>query len=71
MAGSRPIEELRAEAHYHRQRYDLYRAKVYSLRPTRPARLAELERACNAAEARLSRAELLRADADAGRTIPK
>lgn len=53
MAGSVRIEELEAEARYHRERYDLYRAKMYGLRATSPARLRELERACQAAEARL------------------
>ncbi len=53
----RRLEDLRAEARYQRQRYDLYRAKAYSLRPTTPARLRELERAWRAAEERLARAE--------------
>ena len=50
------IEQLRAEARYARQRYDLYRQKVYSLRPTSPSRLRALQLACEAAEERLSRA---------------
>lgn len=54
---SERLDILRAEARYHRQRYDLYRAKVYAMRPTSPARLRELERACEAAEARLRHAE--------------
>jgi len=57
MANSVRIEELRAEARYHRERLDLYRAKVYGPRPTTTSRLRELERAQRAAEARLSRAE--------------
>ena len=57
MAGSPPIDELRAEARYHRERYDLYRAKAYAQRPTSAVRLRELERACQGAEARLRRAE--------------
>jgi hypothetical protein len=55
--GSPRIEDLRAEASYHRERYDLYRAKMYGLRPTSIARLRELERAHQGAEARLRRAE--------------
>jgi hypothetical protein len=51
------IEELRAEARYHRERYDLYRAKMYGLRPTTMTRLRELERAHQGAEARLRHAE--------------
>jgi hypothetical protein len=53
---SAPLEDLRAEARYHRQRYDLYRAKAYGSRATSPARLRELERACARAEARLDAA---------------
>ena len=45
MTSVRRLEELRADARYHRQRLDLYRAKVYGPRPTSPARLKELERA--------------------------
>jgi hypothetical protein len=54
--GSR-IAELRAEARYSRERYDLYRAKVYGPRPARMARLRELERARDGAAGRLRRAE--------------
>jgi hypothetical protein len=57
MTSSRRIDELRVEARYHRERYDLYRAKVYGPRATSPARLRELERACEAADARLRHAE--------------
>ena len=50
-----PILEQRvAEARYHRQRYDLYRAKMYGLRATSQTRLRELQRACEAAETRLA-----------------
>ncbi len=51
------IEALRAEAHYHRSRYDLYRAKTYGPRPTTMTRLRELERAHLGAEARLRQAQ--------------
>jgi len=57
MSGSARIEDLRAEARYHRERYDLYRAKMYGARPTTMARLRELERAHHGAEARLRRAQ--------------
>jgi hypothetical protein len=53
MAGSARIEDLRAEARYRRERYELYRARVYGGRPTTMARLRELERAHQGAEARL------------------
>ena len=55
-ARSSRIEDLRIEARYRRERYDLYRAKMYGLRPTTLARLKELERAHQGADARLRRA---------------
>ena len=57
MADSARIEDLKAEARYHRERYDLYRAKAYGSRQTSPTRLRELARACESAEARLRSAE--------------
>ena len=57
MAGAPSIEDLLAEARYHRHRYDLYKAKMYGLRPTTMTRLRELERAHQGAEARLRRAQ--------------
>lgn len=57
MAGSPRIEDLRAEARYQRHQYDLYRAEAYGPRPTTMARLRELERASQSAEARLRRAQ--------------
>jgi hypothetical protein len=56
MAGSPSIEQLQAEARYHRTRYELYKAKMYGQRPTTMRRLMELERAHEGAEARLRRA---------------
>ena len=56
MSASQRIEELRAEARYARERYDLYRAKMYGLRPTTLTRLRELERTREGADARLRRA---------------
>ena len=50
------IEALEAEARYARERYDLYRAKTYGPRATSPARLRELQRIHEGAEARLRRA---------------
>jgi hypothetical protein len=61
MAGSPRIEYLRAEARYHRERLDLYRAKMYGLRPTTMTRLRELERIHRGAKARLREAEQVRA----------
>jgi hypothetical protein len=57
MTSLRRLEELRADARYHRERRDLYRAKAYGPRPTSPARLRELERASVLSAARLRRAE--------------
>ena len=57
MPGAPSVEELLAEARYHRHRYDLYKAKMYGSRPTRLARLRELERTVQGAEARLRRAQ--------------
>ena len=56
------LKEIEAEARHAKQRYDLYRAKAYSDRPTDPAELRELERAAKAAAERLrhARAEAAR-----------
>ena len=54
--GGPGLEELAADARYHRRRYDLYRAKAYSGRPTSETRLREYERACASAERRLASA---------------
>jgi hypothetical protein len=53
----RRLEDLRTQARYWRERYSLYQAKVYGPRPTSPARLRELKRAAEDAEARLRRAK--------------
>lgn len=52
------LERLEAEARYHRERYELYRARVRSgsSRPTSPVRLRELERTATAAAERLAHA---------------
>ena len=57
MTSVRRLEELRAEARYHRERRDIYRAKAYGPRATSPFRLRELERVCVFADARLRRAQ--------------
>jgi hypothetical protein len=56
------IDALEAEARYARERYELYRARVYGPRPTSMARLRELQRIHEGAEARLRRAR--RAEAE-------
>ena len=50
------IDELRTEANYHRQRLDLYRAKLYGGRPLNTVRLKEFQRASDEAAARLAAA---------------
>jgi hypothetical protein len=55
---SSAVALLRDEARYAREKRDLYRAKSYGPRPTRPARLRELERDYELAAERLQRAEL-------------
>lgn len=50
------LEQLGAEARYHRQRLDLYRARLYGGRALSPARLEEFQRASDEAAARLRQA---------------
>jgi hypothetical protein len=59
---SQRLDQLGAEARYHRQRLDLYRARLYSGRALSPARLEEFERASDAAAARLRQARLTNGD---------
>jgi hypothetical protein len=54
---TRQLDDLRAQAQHARQRYDLYKARAYGQRPTSPARMRELQRACEQAEALLRAAE--------------
>ncbi len=57
MVGLRQLEEMKAEARYHRERYDLYKAKAYGPRLTSETRMRELERRHRGAESRLRAAE--------------
>jgi hypothetical protein len=50
------LDALEAEARHHRARLDLYRARVYALKPTSLTRLRELERTAASADARLAHA---------------
>jgi hypothetical protein len=50
------LEQLAAEARYHRQRLDLYRARLYGRRAVSLARLEEFQRASDGAAARLRQA---------------
>ena len=52
------LDQLRAEARYHRQRADLYRARLHGGRAVNLARLEELQRASDTAAERLRRAEV-------------
>lgn len=51
------LDQLRAEADYHRQRLDLYRAKLYGGRAVNMERLKEFQRASDNAAARLHQAQ--------------
>ena len=57
MIGTRRMEELQAEARYHRERLDLYKAKTYGPHLTSATRLRELERMHSGAASRLRRAQ--------------
>jgi hypothetical protein len=50
------LDQLRSEADYHRQRLDLYRAKLYGGRAVSMERLKEFQRASDNAAARLQQA---------------
>jgi hypothetical protein len=47
------LADLEAEARYHRERYDLYRARTYGPRLTSETRLRKLKQASERAQARL------------------
>jgi hypothetical protein len=51
------LDQLRTEAAYHRQRLDLYRAKLYGGRAVNMERLKEFQRASDNAAARLKQAQ--------------
>ncbi len=57
MADTDELAALRADARYARERFELYRAKSYGMRATRPERLRELERRANETLERLRFAE--------------
>ena len=59
-AHAQRLEQLGAAARYHRQRLDLYRARLYGGRALSRARLDEFERAVDAADARLRQAQQTR-----------
>jgi hypothetical protein len=57
MISLRRMEEMGAEARYHRERYDIYKAKSHGSRPTSGSRLRELERRSLGADSRLRAAK--------------
>jgi hypothetical protein len=67
---TRHLDDLRAQAQHARQRHDLYKAKAYGQRPTSPARMRELQRASELAEARLRAAEAKERHAPTTRDSP-
>ena len=62
------LDILRAEARYARERFQLYKARAYGPRLTSPARLRELQRVSEGAEARLHAAEAEQEHGARGRT---
>lgn len=60
---TRRLEQLDAEARYHRQRLDLYRARFYAGRALSVNRLEEFQRASDAAAERLRQARRERSHA--------
>jgi hypothetical protein len=50
------LDELRAEARYHRDRFALYRARALTGKSTTDTRFRELERSAASSQARLDRA---------------
>jgi hypothetical protein len=65
------LNDLEVQARFARQRYDLYKARAYGDRPSSPARLRELERECDRAEAALRFAKQeAKADAEAVSAAP-
>lgn len=60
------LDELRAQAQYARQRYDLYKARAYGGRATSTTRLRELERESERTQAnlRFAKSEADRSAAD-------
>jgi hypothetical protein len=51
------LDDLRAQAKYARERYQLYKAKSFGAHLTSPARLRELQRSYEQSEARLRAAK--------------
>jgi hypothetical protein len=60
------LQALTQEARYHRERLELYRAKLYAGRAVSDTKLRELERSAEGAEARLRRARDAGGDAESG-----
>jgi hypothetical protein len=56
-AGEVRLREMKADADHARRRYDLYKAKSYSSRPSSPKRLRDLQRESERAASRLNRAK--------------
>ena len=65
----RSVEQLEAEARYHRERLALYRAKTYGLQATSAGRLRKLEQASDHADGRLRQARGDRRGREAERQV--
>ena len=57
MTAQHHLDELKADARYHRERRDRYRAKMYGPRPASLVHMKELERVCDLSESRLRRTQ--------------
>ena len=57
MTSDSRLDELRAEARYHRERYDLARARAYGGHPKSATQMRELARAYEVADERRRAAE--------------
>ena len=64
------LSDLRAEARYRRERFDLYKQKLYASGPLNLRRLRELRWAKEFAEGRLRRAESNQDDKPASGSKP-
>jgi hypothetical protein len=53
-ASAQRLDELRAQARFARERYDLYKARTYGPRLTSPSRLQQLERESERAQTSLT-----------------
>jgi hypothetical protein len=56
LTGDGRLEEMKRDAEHAQRRFELYKARTYSSRPTSPSRLRDLQRDSERAASRLERA---------------